>query len=323
MTPPIFSRSIAVGTYDENDTVSPCRRRSLAHNRSIFYVVSRRLSGRSSVTLAEEAQLSAIIEALTEEELEEAACTNYDYLTKAASHSPDARNENAKQFVKRILRGKGHDVKRSVEAIHATLQYRREQAIDQLRLAFHPDGNETIRQGLEKHLSRKMVYVQGYDKEGHSTYIFEPRHVTNEPDELEWTIPCHIWTLEKALACTRARDHKVNAVVNFCDFSTRHAPPTALGIQFMSVLRTHYAGNVHQIFLVDAPRAFLCLWMVFKPFLAHKTKQRIQFVKKQQLDAYYAVDQAPNWMVKNGQRNRELNVHEYLYKTPYDQAFDE
>jgi hypothetical protein len=182
------------------------------------------------------------------------------------------------------------------------------------------------REPLLKRLADKAVYVAGYDVQGRSTFVFEPRRVVDHDDE--WTIKQHVYTLERAVACSRAEDRTVNAVVNFNQFSYRNAPPTHLGQQFFTTLRSHYAGHVHQIFLVDAPTAFYCLWTLLKPFIGRSTRSKIQFVssesqKRSVVGRYYKASQAARWMLPHGEKNRELDLDEYLFRTPFDKAFDE
>jgi hypothetical protein len=318
--------SIHTGNFPADDEELSQNKRPSWRKRadSIIYTVQRRLSSKSLLS-DEQAQMEDVIRSLNSKELDTAAKTNYDYLL-----SPDdmpLKKKSIQAAVQRVLRSKNHSTLTTLDALQRTLAFRQKIGIDELRLAFS-NPNEYL-EPLYQHLSRGMVYVCGYDKQGRSTYIFQPSCVTNSQDELDWTIRMHVYTLERAIACSKCPEKRVNAVLNFQGFSIRnHKPPMDLGIAFMKTLRDHYSGHVNQVFLIDAPRTFLCLWAVFAPFLAVKTKKRIHFVsgnkqKKTVIGGIYEEDQAPSWMLPGGTLNPVFDPQAYLKDTPFDKAFGE
>ena len=96
-------------------------------------------------------------------------------------------------------------------------------------------------------------------------------------------------------------------------------------MRFMKTLRRHYVGAIHNIYLIDAPSSFSWLWTLFKPLIGSKTRDKIHFVssKRNGLSQFYEADHAARWMMETGEKNRQLNVQEYLYETPFDCSFDE
>jgi hypothetical protein len=282
-----------------------------------------RVSRISSVTQDEHKHIENMMSQLSEEEIEIAARTSYEYFTV---QDPSTRSEHAKNMAKRYFRSKKEEG-RALSFMRDTLKFRRDLDVDGLRQAFQEDPVSAYRDPLQELVESKMTYVSGYDVDGRATYIFEPYRVQLHSEE--WTIKQHVYTLERAIACTKSYDQTVNAIVNFNGFSAiKHAPPTSVGKEFMKTLRAHYTGHVNQIFLVDAPTTFLCLWTIFKPFVSTNTKNRIQFVssdrqKEKGIGKWYAADQARPWMLPGGGKTRELDVPEYLYQIPFHQAFDE
>lgn len=271
---------------------------------------------RSSITPAEQEHIDEMLSQLSADELEFAARTNFEYLK---SPCDTKRMDCATDMAKRYLRSKKDPVI-ALEKMRATIDFREHIDVDGLRLAFE-DPESKYREPLKEQLSSKVCKVQGYDKEGRATYVFEPYLVRTH--DTEWTIKSHVWTLERAVACSKAEDSSVNAVVNFNGFSaTRHAPPIAVGQQFLTTLRSHYTGHVNQIFLIDAPTTFYCLWAVFKPFVGRKTKNKIHFIssnkqKQEVIGRLYSEDQATPWMLPNGQMDQPLDLDTYL-ETPFD-----
>jgi hypothetical protein len=284
------------------------------------------LSKQCSITANEEVQLNRMLESLTAEELELAARSSYEYLQDPVV--VEQRDVYAKQMAKRFLRSK-NDETVALKKMKATIAFRKEFDVDALRDAFTAgdgDNKSSCHDPLKEQLLGKTIYVQGYDRDGRSTFVFVPRNVISH--DPVWTLKGHIYTLERAIACSKSPDGTVNAVVDFHGFSAiKHAPPIHIGQQFMTVLRSHYAGSVNHIFLVEAPTAFLWLWTILKPFIGTKTKDKVIFVDTASRDKvigqWYDDTQATPWMLPQGQKKRELDLDEYLYQTPFNNAFNE
>ena len=273
-----------------------------------------------------------VLSQLTQQEIELAArAASYNYLCESSSCSScPVKNEEqralARDFVCRFTSSTSNPDKALCRA-KATLAFRQESNVDALRTAFDKDNNvktdkNATRKELEKQLQSKSLYVQGYDKQGRSTYIFVTSNV--QQHDPEWTLKAHMYTLERALACSR--HGTVNAMIDFKGFSlSKHAPPMSIGKQFMNVFRQHYAGAIHQIYLIDAPTAFSVLWSVLKNFVGTKTREKIHFIQSKKaakhLTPLYDNDQLAPWMMAGGTNDAEFDLDEYLYKTPFDAAF--
>jgi hypothetical protein len=302
-------------------------------------------------------KINFILSQLTSEELDIAARCSYSYLKDPI---PSQRNQYARQIAHRYLESKKGKVDLALEKIKKTLQFRREIKIDDLMTAFDDkDGDGDVNDDtatvmsdddadddgdcvmdeeahrrpenmvgqLKIHLSSKKYFVQGFDKEGRSTLFFIPRLVDSH--DAEWTLKEAIYSIERAIACSKAGDHTINAVVDFRGFSmVQHSPPLEIGKQFLTTLRSHYAGQIHRIYLVDTPMTFSLLWKMFSAFVGTSTRDKIKFVngersKERELTQVYDLEQVPSWMIPGGHKNRELNVVEYLHALRFDQAFDD
>jgi CRAL/TRIO domain len=265
-----------------------------------------------------------ILNQLTEGELEIAARTAYAY-TQDSSRDNCKRKLYASHMAQRYLNSKS-DSDKALQFMKATIQFRKDVDIDNL-IPAAKDPRSDYHILLSKFLYTKQSFVQGYDKQGRSTYVFVPRLVQDH--DPEWTRKGHVWSMERAIACSKSPDQTVNCVVDFRGFSAlSHAPPTTIGKDIMLTLRNHYVGHVHRILLIDAPAAFLWLWAILKHFAGSKTRDKIQFINSDEekeaiIGELYDAEQATSWMLPNGKKDRELDLDEYLKEIPFDQAFDE
>ena len=240
-----------------------------------------------------------VLNAVSEDELEIAARTNYSY---AKEPSEEKKMMSAQAMTTRYLSSKSDKVK-ALAKMKATIQFRKDMDIDSLRDAPY-DLTSPLHKPLLNFLSNKKLYVSGYDNEGRSTFIFKPRLVRDHCPK--WTVNGHVYTMERAIACSKARDQTVNAVVDFSGFSfLRNTPPAALGKEIMLTLRNHYVGHIHQIFIIDAPAAFLCFWKIFEPFAGSTTRAKIKFLnskaqKEEVIGRLYSKQEVASWMLPGG-----------------------
>jgi CRAL/TRIO domain len=259
---------------------------------------------------------------LSGDELEIAARTSYQYVTNPTIES---KKVYAGEMAKRYLSSKSDKIL-ALAKMKSTINFRKEIDIDTLKdAAYNPKSDSYI--PLRKFLSNGKLYISGYDNEGRSTYTFLPRLV--EDHDPEWTIKGHVWSMERAIACSKANDKTVNAVIDFNGFSSlRHTPPLSVGKHIMLILRHHYVGHMNQIFMVDAPVAFLYLWKLLMPFTGKKTREKVQFITSAQeheqvISSLYSSNHAHSWMLRQGLKNEDLEFEQYYFNTPFDGALNE
>jgi len=267
-------------------------------------------------------QANEMLANLDNEEMETAARACYEYVKDPKG---EERDEYAKRICLRYLKSKKGDLELATEKVKATLQFRKDYDVEGLMTAFD-DADSGLATNLQKQLSEKKFYVMGYDKEGRSTLYFIPRR-TKSFDKV-WHLKEAIYSMERAVACSKSRNHTINAVVDFEGFHlTKHSPPLDIAKEFLTTLRNHYAGQIHKIFLVNCPSSFSFLWKMVSPFVGTNTKSKINFVYSYKddsaLTALYDTDELPSFLAPAGTKNRELNLEEYLFELPFDESFDE
>ncbi len=226
--------------------------------------------------LGPDSKVQQILDNLTNDELELAARACYEYVKHPSLQDRDAY---ASRICHRYLESKKGNVELATEKVKKTLQFRKNYDLEGLMRAFEDDDGDDEKNyyasNLQKQLSDKKFYVQGYDNEGRSTLFFIPRR-TREFDK-EWHLKEALYSIERAIACSQCSDYTINAVVDFSGFSlTQHSPPMDIGKEFLTTLRSHYAGQIHKIFLLDCPTSFFILWKIFSQFVGTDTRDKIE-----------------------------------------------
>lgn len=302
----LLSCSIATGSLDKGFTI-------------------QKLEGplRIFPSLDGETKVDYILSRLSKEELEDAALASYEYLRLKVPTGLE-RIHHARKIARKYLNSK-KEVEKTIKKLKETLKFRRDLDIVGLMTAFEPNTRNNYSMKLYKQLSCKKLYVQGYDRKGRSTLFFIPRLVKGH--DSEWTVKEAIYSIERAIACTKSKDGLINAIVDFAGCSiTKHSPPIDIAKDFLTTLRNHYAGQIHRIYIIDTPPAFSFFWNIVKPFVGSQTRAKIQFLSgkgKVILKNSYSVDEAPSWMIPGGKKNRSLDLDSYLFDTPFHEAFDE
>lgn len=267
-------------------------------------------------------KIAFIISKLSPDDLEVLARSNYQYLK---SPNPSKRKVVAGHVVRRILESKKGNVVSTLTKVKKMIEFRRQAKVDELVTIFNADTHTntgTAVEKLKKQLATKKLHVQGFDKDGRSTLYFVPRNAVDH--ELDSAI----YSIERAIACSRSLDKTFNCLVDFAKFPLSNIPPLEIGKQFLTTLRLVYAGQIHRIFVVNAPFSFSVLWSVFSPFVGTDTKDKIAIIKDYGKDKekeflhLYDRKELPSWAVPGGEKNRSLNVDEYLFELPFDSAFD-
>lgn len=264
-----------------------------------------------------------ILSKLSPDELEILAQSSYRYLKNPILTQ---RNIYAARVVHRCLESKKGNVASTLTKVEKLLEFRRNTKVDQLITAFDGDCMKNFgdtAEMLQKQLVSKKFYVQGFDKEGRSTLYFIPRNVVDHD------LDSAIYSIERAIACSRSLDKTINCVVDFSKFPLTNAPPLEVGKQFLTTLRLIYSGQINRIFLMNVPFSFTILWNVFSPFVGTDTRDKIAIIKdnskekEKEMLQLYDVKELPRWAVPGGEKNRSIDLDEYLFEMPFDSAFDD
>jgi hypothetical protein len=298
-----------------------------------------------SVIEEEEKACHRLVDALSDSEKEAAARTSYTYFCESEAGTASAQrcNDYAQRMARRHYRASKGKEQVALESIKATIQWRQEMNMDDLRRIFDPEMKinpvdddatqkkyQEMRVGLNNQMNNGKAYARGYDKKGRAIYVMNMHKCTKF--DTHYYMAFHFYLMDRALAATErktnGKEDQIVVVFDYSKYTLKNTVPLGLAKRSIYIYAHHYPEVLHTAFLLDTPLLFRAFRMVIRPFLDPDTKKKIRFVtgdadKRQVLGEVIAEDQATPFMYPEGQMTRPFDKDEFFYKTPYDQLFDE
>ena len=161
-------------------------------------------------------------------------------------------------------------MKKAIEAIQATLKWRKEFGIDDI---IGMKGE--MKPILKEEMATGKMYVRGHDQEGRSCLYMRPAK-ENTHDEIN-NMRHLAFQLEKAVACNNNRRSKICLIIDYEGFRLRDAPPMSTSKHTLEILQRHYPERLHRAYICNPPWVFTTFWSVIKPFVDPVTKSKVCF----------------------------------------------
>jgi hypothetical protein len=117
-----------------------------------------------------------------------------------------------------------------------------------------PNATGTFRKALMETMAQNALVVQGSHMHGRAFFFAVPRHHCSFFDPTSFILDC-LYTLERAIACAESNgQEQVIAVMDYAGYSPMRHDPTMDVIKLvLQILRSHYVGRLHRIYIVSAP----------------------------------------------------------------------
>jgi hypothetical protein len=308
------------GSELENQAVVSSKYDLIASNRLLLTVIADADNERFACFVQ-----ALVLQDLSEEEQEVAAQSSYRYFL---SPTNDERFKHAAKMAERHIVAEKGNTKRALTKMRSTIAWRKDMRISCLRKCF-VEG-DSLGKAIEKELGDNgRMFVRGFDNEGRALFHIIPRHSNAKIYDEKAYIQSHVYNLERALACSeKLGAQSVIATVDFNGFATWQAPPIRLAKEAIAMMTNHYPERLHRVYLVDAPIAFRIIWAMLKPFIDPVTKKKFQFItgeeqKREVIGPSIAKDQAMRYLLADGRMPDEVDLKEFLYRSPFDKAIGE
>jgi len=281
-----------------------------------------------------------LVDQLSYDEQEQAACTSYAYYI--ASRSPDKPSSECKlnmamRFARRHLVAGNGDVEKALCKMKGTLKWREALKINDLRRCYDPITDDSEKGMMEKfrhqvEIEYKMQesYVSGFDKNNRA--ILMKKHRISPHSISEDHIIHTVYLMERAIACTEiASDGEEEKMLSFCDFekySRANMPSSAISKPTIRALQDHYPERLvhHVIVWVNggglSRMLIKTVWSVVRYFLDSDTREKIIFIFNANVrDNFMAelVDesQAMPFMLATCKQTDYVDMETYLNDVPF------
>ena len=228
----------------------------------------------------------------------------------------------------RHLRAENGNVQQAIHKLKAALQWRQDFDVDQVL-----SNSLEMQQLMARENATGKIYVRGYDKQGHAMLYMRPAR-ENCGHVLDGNMKHLVWSMEKAIACTRKRSlelgspvplEKMILIIDYDGFRLRDSPPMATSKYTLDILQKHYPERMHRAYVVHPPLVFSSFWAIVKNFIDAATKEKIVFCNHKTIHKLQEVAESVSKLedCAGGDGSaREFNSQEYL-SLPFDVCFDE
>ena len=172
----------------------------------------------------------------------------------------------------RYLRARKFDLKKSIDMLEATLQWRKE--FDVLGAS-----NAWMDKMITENETGKL-YVRGTDNEGRPLLYMRPRH--ENTFEHDGNIKHLVYNLERSVACmenSRDNDGKVCLLLDFDGYSLRNAPPMQTSMETLNILQNHYPERLHKAYFLRPPWIFSASFSLISPFIDPVTAAKMVMLR--------------------------------------------
>lgn len=282
-----------------------------------------------------------LVEKLGEDEQETAALTSYAYSIAASSEqtcpSPEIRLKMAMRFARRHLVAENGDAELALSKMKSTLEWRKENRIDELRRCFHPQPDDDqermayLRRLVETEHARQKGYVSGFDRDGRA--VMTRWHRTDSATDQPGYFLGSVYLLERTLACTEfaslGTEEKMLTVCDYSKYSIKTVPKKADGKMVIQSMQDHYPERLQHYYIIWCEgggvviRAVMkTVWSVVQLFLDPETKNKIQFLLNKKLrdevvSQRLADDQAMPFMLTSGTQTSDIDMNTFLRDCPF------
>jgi hypothetical protein len=289
-----------------------------------------------------------LLEKLSPEGLNEAACASYAYWWVSTHHKDKLHestpNRMALHEIRRHVHGQQGDAKVAFQTLQQALKQRKEMKLPLLRSCFINHTKDSAsdaeqktkwRRMIRQDLQRQPMVVRGYDKKQQSV-VYKPTRqaagVVEEEDAQEAFLVTHLYTVERAIATTeylsRGARQKITVLFSFQNYVSSNSPPFAYLKQSSVLLQSLYPERLQKLLILEPPFWMRGLYNLLYPFLSYATRDKVQLVsgmKKTDTIIRRLIDpsQAMKEILKDGQLVKPVDLEIYLQQVPNNRLYDD
>ncbi|CAM6009132.1 unnamed protein product [Sphagnum balticum] len=180
--------------------------------------------------------------------------------------------------LKRYLRARNWNVKKSEKMLRDTLHWRSVYKPEEIRWA----------DVAKEHETGKMYRANFLDKQGQTLLAMHP--VRQNTSEMDGQIKHLVYCLENAILNLPIGQEQMIWLVDFRGWGIKYTIPIKTAREATNILQNHYPEQLHVAILFSPPFVFEAFWMIVKPFLDPKTFRKVKFVYSKNSESMKQLD---------------------------------
>mmetsp|Transcript_32093 Transcript_32093/g.54122 ORF Transcript_32093/g.54122 Transcript_32093/m.54122 type:complete len:236 (-) Transcript_32093:2361-3068(-) len=204
---------------------------------------------------------------------------------KISTEHPELNQHFNDTTILRFLRGQKNIEDKAYEALIKYARWRMEEDVDNI---FKP---ETIAK-FQKEIDSGKAVFGFHDLNGRpASMCFAHRHNANDRDIYEVKL-LTIWILEGLRKLGKPEEERFVICFDLSQFTLACMDYEATK-QLITILQANYPDTLETLYIIDAPMIFSACWLIIKAWLDPVTSNKVQFVKRKELEEKFAPGELP------------------------------
>jgi len=263
--------------------------RTLADNEQLLLEILS--SGPSFASQDDETQCRSILESLSEEEAEIAACTSYVYwLWRTVGKDTTVyRDNSALKEVRRHFIGEQRNSSNALSSVRESCSIRKERKIDMLRMCFDAELQkhvsskedkkfvESAERLIEEEMGRQTMVVRGKDKSDRAVVYRNARGSKDINEQGYYTATLYV--ADRAFACseisTKGKEDQIVTVLDYINYESDKVPPLAFVRSSTKVLQRLFPERAKYVFVLDPPMWLQLAYTFVSPFMSKRIRDQV------------------------------------------------
>lgn len=149
---------------------------------------------------------------------------------------------------------------------------------------------------FQRRLDDKLIILGNVDKEERPLVFAFSHKFDNRDREIEEMRYFIIYILESLLRGSNAEHEMFAAVADLSRFTMRCIDYDVIKIG-INILQGNYPDTLGKLLILDAPMIFSACWLIIRPWLDPVTANKVQFIRRSQLEDFVDSSQIPSFDV--------------------------
>lgn len=228
----------------------------------------------------EEVNCHAVVEALTDDQIQQVAKISYAYWILSKLEDPAIQDPSvAKRAASKIARwhvqylGGTKNTTKVVHRLKEAVELRKKHNMDLLRTCFDEDQNSeeavSLREDITEDMGKQLQFLRGQDKLGRAVLIKIPRTASGTSEQAY--IRQQLYVAERSAAVTEfmslGKQDSVCAIFSMENQDSSKTPPLSWQYHTITLLQQLFPGRIGKVLILEAPFMIRQIFGAIKPMV--------------------------------------------------------